>query len=41
MDAGRHPYHAKNAAPYHARSGGDPEILAVKADRNWKNLAAE
>lgn len=38
-----HPYHAKNAAPDHARSGGapDPEILEVKADENSRNVAGE
>lgn len=38
-----HPYHAKNVAPDHAKSGGasDSEILEVRADRNSRNVAGE
>jgi len=38
-----HPYHAKQAAPEHAKSGpaSDPEILEVKADENSRNVAGE
>jgi taurine dioxygenase len=38
-----HPYHAKNTAPEHAKSGAaaDPEILEVKADQNSRNVAGE
>jgi taurine dioxygenase len=38
-----HPYHAKGAAPNHAKSGAeaDPEILEVKADQNSRNVAGE
>ena len=38
-----HPYHAKNAAPDHAKTAPvpDPEILVVKADRNSRYVAGE
>jgi taurine dioxygenase len=38
-----HPYHAKDAAPDHARSGPapDPEILVVKANQASKFVAGE
>ncbi|MFI4935133.1 MAG: TauD/TfdA dioxygenase family protein [Caulobacterales bacterium] len=38
-----HPYHAKNTAPEHARSGAapDPEILVVKADQSSRFVAGE
>jgi taurine dioxygenase len=38
-----HPYHAKNAAPEHARAGPapDPEILVVKADQASRFVAGE
>ncbi|MGH6972481.1 MAG: TauD/TfdA dioxygenase family protein, partial [Caulobacteraceae bacterium] len=38
-----HPYHAKNAAPDHARDGPapDPEILVVKADQASRFVAGE
>jgi taurine dioxygenase len=36
-----HPYHVKNTAPDHAKSGADPEILEVKADQNSRNVAGE
>lgn len=38
-----HPYHAKNAAPDHARTGPapDPEILVVKADQASRYVAGE
>ena len=38
-----HPYHAKDAAPEHARAGPapDPEILVVKADQNSRFVAGE
>lgn len=38
-----HPYHSKNAAPFHADTHGapDPEILVVKADQNSRYVAGE
>ncbi len=38
-----HPYHAKNLAPEHGKSGPapDPEILVVKADQNSRHVAGE